>query len=193
MVQIHHLVDIAQVDPRIQCDIRYSTPHNFCQVPLYPIAACFLHQDTAAALKRVQDRLAPQGLFLKIFDGYRPILVQQIMWDLVQDANYVMNPAKGKGRHTRGTAVDLTLVDARGNELEMPSQFDDFTDKAHRINPAHSERSRRNMLLLEQAMLAEGFEGWPLEWWHYDLQGWNDDERYPSLDIPLQELTMEVM
>jgi D-alanyl-D-alanine dipeptidase len=84
------------------------------------------------------------------------------------------------------------LVDEDGNELEMPSEFDDFTDRAHRSNLAHSEQAQKNMLILEQAMHAEGFEGWPFEWWHYDLQGWNNDARYPSLDIPLQELVQQI-
>ncbi len=181
---MHNLIDITTVDPRIRLDIRYATTNNFCHKQLYTRYVCYLHNNAAHALKRVQDALAPAGLFLKIFDGYRPISVQQTMWDLVQDENYVMNPAKGSGRHTRGTAVDLTLVDVSGNELEMPSAFDDFTDRAHRNNKEHTPAARMHMQWLESAMRKEGFIGWPLEWWHYDLQGWNDDVMYPPLDIP---------
>lgn len=182
---MHNLIDITTVDPRIRLDIRYATTNNFCNKKLYARHVCYLHKNAAQALKRVQDRLVPDGLFLKVFDGYRPISVQQVMWDLIQDENYVMNPAKGSGRHTRGTAVDLTLVDASGNELEMPSAFDDFTERAHRINELQSPAARTNMQLLERAMTQEGFTGWPLEWWHYDLQGWNDDTLYPPLDIQI--------
>lgn len=189
MAKDHNLVELIQVDPRIKLDIKYATADNFCKQVLYPVATCFVHRDCAQALIKVQDRLEPHHVFLKVFDGYRPIAVQQIMWDIVQNENYVMNPAKGKGRHTRGTAIDLTLIDAVGNELEMPSAFDDFTERAHRDNPAHSPTAYRNMKLLEDAMHAEGFIGWPLEWWHYDLPGWNDDVRYPSLNISLTELS----
>lgn len=182
---MHNLIDITTVDPRIRLDIRYATTNNFCHKKLYSQPVCYVHTKCAEALARVQAKLAPQGLFLKVFDGYRPVSVQQVMWDLIQDENYVMNPAKGKGRHTRGTAVDLTLVDTLGNELEMPSEFDDFTERAHRENRNQSHTARTNMKLLEGAMQEEGFVGWPLEWWHYDLQGWNDDTLYPSLDIPL--------
>jgi D-alanyl-D-alanine dipeptidase len=189
MAKDHNLVELIQVDPRIKFDIKYATADNFCKQVLYPVTTCFVHRDCAQALIKVQDRLEPHQFFLKVFDGYRPLAVQQIMWDILQDENYVMNPAKGKGRHTRGTAIDLTLVDAAGNELEMPSPFDDFTERAHRDNPAHSPTALRNMKLLEDAMIIEGFIGWPLEWWHYDLQGWNDDARYPSLNIPLTELS----
>lgn len=73
----------------------------------------------------------------------------------------------------------------KGKELAMPSEFDDFTQRAHRDNPAHSAQARANMLMLEKAMESAGFAGWPLEWWHYDLQDWNDDAQYPPLDIPL--------
>lgn len=187
----HNLVDITTVDPRIQLDIRYATTNNFVGIQLYPIAACFVHKDCAIALQKVQDKLVTYGLFLKIFDGYRPMAVQQIMWDLIQDENYVMNPAKGRGRHTRGTAVDLTLVDANGHEVEMPSSFDDFTASAHRDNLAPSNTAHKNMKLLEMAMEAEGFIGWPLEWWHYDLKNWHNDLAYPSLDISIEDLQQE--
>lgn len=185
---MYNLVDITLIDPRIHLDIRYATENNFCNKKLYPTATCFVHMDCAIALKRVQDKLTPLGLFLKIFDGYRPLSVQQIMWDIIQDENYVMNPLKGKGRHTRGTAIDLTLVDALGNELEMPSQFDDFTKNAHRENSNHSNIALNNMKLLEQLMQEEGFIGWPLEWWHYDLKGWDNDIKYPSLNVSFEDI-----
>jgi D-alanyl-D-alanine dipeptidase len=184
----HDLVELTTIDPRIKLDIKYATDDNFCKQVLYPLAKCFVHRDCAEALKRVQDALALRGLSLKIFDGYRPLSVQQLMWDIVQDENYVTNPAKNRGRHTRGTAVDLTLVDASGHELEMPSTFDDFTERAHRNNPAHSEAARTHMKILQEAMEAEGFVGFKFEWWHYDLIDWNDDVRYPPLDISLAEL-----
>jgi D-alanyl-D-alanine dipeptidase len=86
-------------------EIRYATKYNFSGELLYPFPAAFLHRDAAASLEKVQEYLARSGLGLKVWDGYRPLSVQQKMWDLIRDERYVSNPAKNQGRHTRGTAV----------------------------------------------------------------------------------------
>jgi D-alanyl-D-alanine dipeptidase len=122
---------------------------------------------------------------LKIYDGYRPLSVQQKMWDLVRDERYVSNPAVNRGRHTRGTAVDVTLIDRMGNDLDMPSTFDDFTEAAHRDAKTMTATQRANMRKLEAAMAAHGFEPYPFEWWHYDFRGWKN---YPVLDISFPAL-----
>ena len=95
------------------------------------------------------------------------------------------NPAVNKGRHTRGTAVDVALVDLMGNPLPMPSGFDDFTEKAHRDYVGASPEESANAKLLESAMGAHGFEPFPTEWWHYDLRDW---QTYPVLDTSIEEL-----
>lgn len=181
----HGLVDLQQLSPPPLLEIRYATPYNFTGAPLYPFAAAFLHADAAAALQRAQRSLAPQGLGLKVFDGYRPLSVQQRMWDLVRDERYVANPAANAGRHTRGTAVDLTLVDALGNELPMPTPYDDFSPAAHVESNAASDEARANAAALRAAMLAAGFDAYPYEWWHFDYRGW---EQYPPLDLGFEEL-----
>jgi D-alanyl-D-alanine dipeptidase len=152
---------------------------------LYPFPRLWLQRDTARALAAVQRDLARRGLGLKVFDAYRPLGVQWMMWDLIRDERYVSNPAKNKGRHTRGTAVDVTLIDKRGRELPMPSDFDDFTEKAHRSYEGGTAEQRRNRALLQDVMTRHGFLPFPDEWWHFDLDGW---ERYPVFDIPLTDL-----
>jgi D-alanyl-D-alanine dipeptidase len=179
------LVPLESVKPPILSEVRYATHNNFTGEALYPLPRLFLHQDTARALERVQRDLRKRGLGLKIWDAYRPLQVQQKMWNLIRDERYVSNPAKNKGRHTRGTAVDVTLVDHLGRELPMPSDFDDFTDRAHRNYGGGSQAQRRNRKLLEDVMSKHGFIGYPTEWWHFDLKNW---EKYPPLDIPIEKL-----
>jgi D-alanyl-D-alanine dipeptidase len=180
-----NLVDISVAIPDIFLNLRYATADNFLNAPVYTKPACYLHKRVAEALLRVQKELSSMGLGLKIFDGYRPLSVQQMMWDLIQDERYVSNPAKNKGRHTRGTAVDLTLVDLGGQELEMPTPFDDFTEKAHSNYLDLSEIVLQNRALLAKVMKKEGFHQLPTEWWHFDFEGWQDDAQFPPLDIPL--------
>ena len=181
----HHLVDVRTIQPPLLEEIRYATRCNFTGSQLYPFPAAFVHRDVAAALAAVQVDLAKQGLALKIYDGYRPFSVQQKMWDLIRDERYVSNPAVNKGRHTRGTAVDVTLVDKLGNELPMSSPFDDFTEAAHRDSKTMIATQRANMLTLQDAMMRHGFEPYPFEWWHFDFRNWKS---YPVLDISFDAL-----
>jgi D-alanyl-D-alanine dipeptidase len=178
-------VDLRTLGADWKYDIRYATRRNFTGEQLYPYSGAWLQRDAAQALLAVQRDLEREGLGLKIFDGYRPLHVQQKMWDLIRDERYVSNPAKNAGRHTRGTAVDVTLVDRRGRELPMPTAFDDFTETAHRAAQDVAPAARRNSLLMERVMARHGFEPYPYEWWHFDFKGW---EAYPPLDVPLSGL-----
>jgi zinc D-Ala-D-Ala dipeptidase len=183
-----NLVNLSVINPDIVFDIRYAVSNNFLGVPVYPKAVCYLHKEAAEALNQVQQELSSKQLGLKVFDGYRPLSVQQVMWDAIQDERYVSNPAKNKGRHTRGTAIDLTLIDQKGNELEMPTGFDDFTERAHSDYSQLSEAALKNRSLLKEVMNRHHFQQLPTEWWHFDFEGWQDDVKYPPLDIGLEEL-----
>jgi CubicO group peptidase (beta-lactamase class C family)/D-alanyl-D-alanine dipeptidase len=175
------LVDIAEYDPRMVVDVKYATADNFVGEPVYPIARCLLRKSAAQRLARVQDRLEADGYGLKIHDGYRPLSVQKRFWKIMPDPRYVADPRKGS-RHNRGAAVDVTLVDACGGGVEMPTKYDDFTEAAHRNYAGGNETSRQNRDRLAAAMEAEGFKGLADEWWHYDAPGW---EQLPLLDISL--------
>lgn len=181
----HRLVEVLTPATGIKLDIRYATTNNFTKRQLYPFPAAYLHADAYRALVRVNQQLQARGLALKIYDGYRPLSVQQRMWDLIRDERYVSNPAANRGRHTRGTAVDVTLVDQDGDELPMPSGFDDFSERAHRDYAGGTEEQRKNRALLERVMAANGFIPYPYEWWHFDLNNW---EAYPVLDISFDEI-----
>lgn len=181
-----NLVDIQEINPDITLDIRYATANNFLKVKLYSVPRCLLRTSVAEKLSRVQEQLQHRGLGLKVFDCYRPLSVTRKMWEALPDPRYVANPARGS-RHNRGAAVDLTLVDARGNELEMPTDFDDFTDRAARDYEGSdvSNQARQNSQLLESVMTQQGFIPLITEWWHFDAENWQD---YPLLDISLEAI-----
>lgn len=186
------LVDLSTKHPLFIFDIRYATKNNFTGEVLYDLPKCYLHEEVAEALCRAQDELKEYGLRLKIFDGYRPLSIQQKMWDLVQDGRYVSNPAVNAGRHTRGTTVDLTLTDFEGKEMAMPSDFDEFSEKAHIDYPNVSRSARKNREFLCKIMKKYGFEPLSTEWWHFDYKGWQDDNKYPPMDISFQELELKL-
>lgn len=173
----HTLVNLKQVIPGIVLDIKYATSDNFTRQVLYQSAECYLLEHVAKALADVQKELKTKGLGLKVWDGYRPLAAQYKMWDVVKGTPqemYVAEPPKAS-RHTRGTAVDVTLVHlGTGNELEMPTAFDDFTERAWRSSTDCSYKAQVNRRLLEKVMHAHGFIGVDCEWWHFDYQGWQE-------------------
>ncbi len=182
------LVDISKIIPDICLDIRYATANNFMGYPLYSSPLCYLHEDTAVALCKVQAELSTLSLGLKIYDGYRPLPVQQAMWDAIQDDRFVSNPAVRIGGHIRGIAVDVTLIDRDGEELEMPSGFDEFNEKAYSSYMGASAAALSNRSLLHAVMTKHGFSTIDTEWWHFDLNGGYDDAKYPPLNITFEAL-----
>jgi len=181
---IPEFVDIHQMDPSIVLDIRYATSNNFLHRAVYKQARCFLIKEAALKLQEVQNELKQLGLGLKIFDGYRPLRVQKKMWQIMPNPKYVANPAKGS-RHNRGCAVDLTLVDSTGKELNMPTEFDNFTVKAHHNYMKLPARVRLNRWILKTVMEKHGFKSISSEWWHYDMVGWR---KYPVMDFSFSEI-----
>jgi D-alanyl-D-alanine dipeptidase len=175
------LVDATAIVPRLKLDIRYATADNFTHQRLYAHARCLLHDAVARRLADVQHELRARRLGLVVYDCYRPLSVQRLMWRLVPDERYVSDPAKGS-RHNRGAAVDLGLVDQRGRALPMPSGYDEFTERAHRDFAGGSDAERANRALLDEVMSRHGFVGLPTEWWHYDAAEW---QSYPIADEPL--------
>lgn len=183
-----NLVDLSQFCSDIILEIRYATDDNFVKRPIYESKKCYLHKNVVQALLKVQNHLKRRGLGLKVWDAYRPLWNQQMLWDFVQDERYVSHPGKG-GRHTRGTAVDVTLVHFPGHqELVMPSGFDEFSEKAHRNFDRVSEEEKSNRKLLEDVMVSiGGFDPFPFEWWHFDFSAW---QAYPPLNVSFSQLEM---
>ena len=179
------LVQIVSINPKIKLDIRYATTNNITGIILYASDRCYLRKSTALKLNNVQNELEKQGLGLKIFDGYRPRAIQYKLWDACPDKNYVADPKNGS-RHNRGAAVDLTLIDTvTGEELEMPSGFDEMNERAHRTYETMTSLAAKNCKLLEDIMVKYGFIPLPTEWWHFDDEHWQE---YDLLDIPTEQL-----
>ncbi len=180
------LVDLARFDPRLRLDIRYATPANFMGRVLYPVARAVAQRPVADALSRVQTRAEAQGYGLLIFDAYRPWRITRAMWEQTppEQREFVADPKTGS-RHNRGCSIDLSLH-RNGAEVTMPSPYDDFTPAAYRSNTAAPAEALALSRMLEGWMVAEGFVGLANEWWHYD---WADWQRYPIMDVPLEDVT----
>ena len=181
------LLELVKLDDTIKLDIRYAREDNFVGRPVYTEARAFLQRDAAEALVRVHQKLKAQKLGLVIFDGYRPWSVTKLFWDVVpkRHRKFVANPKKGS-KHNRGCAVDLSLFDLdTGKLLEMPSDYDEFNEKASPDYKGGTEGQRENRDLLRKMMEAEGFTVNPKEWWHFDYKDW---EKYEIYDIAFAEI-----
>lgn len=178
------LVDVEKVCKGVLIDVIYAREDNVFKKIFYPAAKCYLRRKVAHKLLSVHQELEKLGLGLKIFDGYRPLSVQKLFWDFCPDPRYVGDPSIGS-KHNRGAAVDVTLVDIHGKELQMPTAIDDFTEKAHRDYDELPQKVIANRQLLEDVMVSKGFIPLSTEWWHFDDSEW---EKYPLEDIDLENL-----
>ena len=168
------IVPLSSIDSTIVTDVKYATTNNFTGQILYPTDKVYIRKIVGEALAKVQAYLLENyNLQIKVFDGYRPLSVQKKMWKILPDNRYVANPAKGS-RHNRGAAVDLTLIDSTGSELEMGTEYDNFTEKAHYDYPDLSEEVKSNRKILLDAMVKFGFSPIESEWWHFDFNGWKN-------------------
>ncbi len=168
------VVPLVSVDSTIISDVRYATTNNFTGKILYPIDRVFIRKVVGEALSKAnKDFWRNYNLRIKIFDGYRPLSVQKKMWEIFPDDRYVANPASGS-RHNRGAAVDITIIDSAGSELEMGTEYDNFTEKAHYNYQDLPLKVKENRILLRNTMMKYGFDGIETEWWHFDYKGWKD-------------------
>lgn len=178
-------VDVEALEPTLRIELRYATADNFMHRPVYPPnARCYLRVAVAERLQAVQRDLRPLGLGLKLFDCYRPLSAQRALWAVVPDERYVAHPNRGS-RHNRGAAVDLTLVDATGHELAMPTPYDAFSERAHRDYMKLPAEALKNRERLATAMARRGFLPLPTEWWHFDAK---DYKSYPLDDVGFDAL-----
>lgn len=160
-------VAVKDYIPDIWVELKYAAADNFTGQVIYDFEDAYLRYGTVKKLMAVQEELRAMGLSLKIWDSYRPRSAQYKLWEVYPDDTYVANPETGNSNHSRGNAVDVTLVDSNGNELEMPSEFDDFSGKADRGYTDCSDMAIQNSGILQRAMEKHGFKGYSAEWWHY--------------------------
>lgn len=177
------MVDLSEACPTIRIELRYATSRNITGRPIYPpYARCFVRQSMVPRLQRAQDYLNEKGYGLKIWDAYRPEWAQKILWHAVPNPDFLQPPSQSASMHTRGVAVDATLVTLEGSELRMPTGFDDFTPAANMHYAGDDPIVARHLRLLQAAMAKGGFLGMHGEWWHFVARDYENCEPV-DLDI----------
>ena len=172
-------VRVLDYIPDMYQELKYAADRNFTGQVIYDFSDAYLRYGTVKKLAAVCNDLAELGLSLKIWDGFRPVSAQFKLWEVCPDPTFVANPEKGFSSHSRGNTVDVTLVDRDGNELEMPSEFDDFSAKADRDYSDVEEEAAINALLLEETMIEAGFKPYSSEWWHFsDTDSYEVEENF---------------
>jgi D-alanyl-D-alanine dipeptidase len=162
------LVEITEATHGVLLDLRYATERNFTGRPIYARADCHLGAEAETLLRRAVALARPLGLRLKLFDAFRPSEAQWRLWSVRPDPEFLADPRRGSP-HSRGAAVDLTLVDGAGRELEMGTEFDAFTPRSHHGDTEVPSEAQRNRLTLLGLMTAAGWDFYRNEWWHYQL------------------------
>ena len=176
------MIELITLDPTLKLDIRYATENNFVGKKVYPEARAFLQKPAAKGVAKVHKKLKKQGLGLVIYDGYRPWSITKLFWEVTPEDKrmFVADPAKGS-KHNRGCAVDLSIYDLKtGRPVEMPSDYDEFTERASPNYAGGTPEQRANRDLLRRLMEDEGFVVNDNEWWHFDYRDW---EKYAIYDI----------
>jgi D-alanyl-D-alanine dipeptidase len=177
------VVEITPENRDVVIALAYATADNITGVPVYRHAICYLHEEAAGLLDRAIALARPLGLRLKIFDALRPSEAQWKLWEARPDPEFLADPRRGSP-HSRGAAVDVTLIDAGGAALDMGTGFDEFSVRSHHARIDVSVAAQRNRMLLLGLMTAAGWDFYGNEWWHYQLF---DARRLPLLsdaDLP---------
>ena len=162
-------VRLKDLSPDFVFDLKYATTDNFLKQAVYECGECYLRKSTAEALVKANEEFKQLGYRIKLYDCYRPLDVQKKMWKILPGTHYVANPAKGS-KHNRGAAVDLTLVDAKGKELNMGTPFDFFGKEAHHTYTQHSKEVLENRKLLKETLNKYNFKSIYSEWGHYEYR-----------------------
>lgn len=171
-------VDVLDYIPDLVVDLQYGTVNNFTGKVIYKTNEVYLRYGTVKKLMEVQKELRTKGYLLKIWDGFRTMTAQKELWYSNPDPNYVANPETGGSSHSKGNTVDVTVVDASGNELVMPTGFDDFTVLADRDYSDCSATAAENATMLQELMEKHGFVPYDAEWWHF-----RDSDDYPVEEL----------
>ena len=172
------LIEIAPPAFDVELSLAYASADNFTGQPVYRHAHCYLRADAAAALSRAIEAARALGLKLRVFDALRPTEAQWVLWNHTPDPDFLADPRRGSP-HSRGVALDLTLLGPDGKALEMGTAFDAFTPRSHHGDSAVAPEAQRNRLLLLGLMTQAGWDFYQNEWWHYQLF---DARRYALID-----------
>ncbi|NQV55976.1 MAG: D-alanyl-D-alanine dipeptidase [Rhodospirillales bacterium] len=170
------IIEITTATHDVEFDLAYATERNFTSLPVYANAICYLHREASEILATAIRLASALDLRLKLFDALRPSEAQWVLWNHTPDPDFLADPRRGSP-HSRGVAIDLTLIDQKGQELDMGTGFDAFTPLSHHGNIEVSPAAQHNRLTLLGLMTAAGWDFYRNEWWHYQL--------FNSRDYPL--------
>ncbi len=162
-------IDIEKLSNYFVLDMKYATSDNFLKKAVYSCAKCYVRGIVAKALIKANADFMKKGYRIKLFDCYRPHSVQKKMWKIVPNPGYVANP-KGGSIHNKGAAIDITLTDLKGNQIDMGTAFDHFGKEAHHAYTKLSKEVIANRKLLRSTMESYGFSIIKTEWWHYNFK-----------------------
>ncbi|OJB20108.1 D-alanyl-D-alanine dipeptidase [Burkholderia ubonensis] len=174
----HRLIEVTRASHGVEIDLVYASDRNLTGKPIYRAAHCLLLEPAEARLRKAIAMAASAGFSLKIFDAYRPPDAQRVLWEFLPDPTYVADLGLGSN-HNRGAAIDLTLVDANGEELDMGTHFDAMTEASSHFYNGHLPHVQRNRLMLLGLMHGAGFVHIESEWWHYELP---DAQQLPMIE-----------
>jgi len=160
-------------------DLKYATEDNFLKQKIYPCAECYLREEVAKALEKINSEANSLGYKLVVFDCYRPFSAQIKMFSIIPDDKYVADPKKGASNHNKGIALDITIASKDGKLLDMGSEFDEFSEKSHFSYSKITEIAKNNRKTLKNLMVNGGFDPYENEWWHYSYQ----NKKYNTLDF----------
>lgn len=169
------MVNVRDYIPDIFVELKYASTDNVSGLIIYNFRDIYLRYGTVKKLMLVQEELRTMGLSLKVWDAYRPASAQYTIWEAFPNATFVTNPNVTYADNTYGNAVDITLVDAAGVELEMPTGFDVFTSLADRNYADCTPAAAENATMLQELMEKNGFRYTHAQWWHYV-----DKDNYPA-------------
>ena len=162
------LVEITPEEPGVELDIVYASERNFTGKKIYSKSLCFLHCDAKEKFNKAKKIANELGYKIKIFDAFRPLEAQWLLWEEDPNPDFLTDPRSGSP-HSRGVAIDLTLIGKDGKDIDMGTDFDSFTKKSHHGNYEISRRAQQNRLLLLGIMTLAGWDFYKNEWWHYQL------------------------
>lgn len=175
-------VKIADYIENLKVDLKYATENNFTKEIIYLFDDAYLRYGTVQKLAHAADLLGKEGYGLIIWDAYRPPAAQFRLWEICPDPTYVADPNKKFSSHSRGNTVDISIYRlSDGEEVEMPTGFDDFTKKADRDYSDVEKELADRAIMLENIMKSCGFKPYSGEWWHFsDNDSYDVDANFLS-------------
>ncbi|MFY7788336.1 MAG: M15 family metallopeptidase [Thermoflexibacteraceae bacterium] len=175
------MVELITLDKDFVIDVKYATKDNFTGQVLYDCDRVWLRKVVAMDLLAAHKKFKEKGYRIKIYDGYRPISVQWRLWKATPKKGYVSHPTKGMRMHNRGAAVDMTLIDRNGKELDMGTPYDFFGKEAHTTYTNLPAQVLANRKVLKEIMQSCGFVAISNEWWHFDYK----KHKFNIVDTPM--------